>query len=54
MALQDVQELYEKLPNGQKSLIPIDTYAHLDFVWGNNVNILVYNEILNFMEQHRK
>ena len=58
MILQDIQELYEKLPNGQKSLIPADTYAHLDFLWGNNVNNLVYDiydiydKVLNFMEQH--
>ena len=54
MILQDIQELYEKLPNGQKSLIEIDTYAHLDFLWGKNVNTLVYDEILNFMERYRE
>ena len=52
MVLQGVQELYEKLPNGQKFLIQIDNFAHLDFLWGNNVNTLVYNKILNFMEEH--
>ncbi|KAK9298988.1 hypothetical protein QLX08_007897 [Tetragonisca angustula] len=51
---QDIQELYETLPNGQKSLIQTDTYAHLDFVWGKKVNTLVYDKILNFMEQYRE
>ena len=53
MILQDIRELFEVLPNGQKFLIPVNTYAHVDFLWGSNVNILVYNKILNFMEQHR-
>ena len=54
MIFQDIQELYETLPNGQKSLIQTDTYAHLDFLWRKSVNTLVYDKILNFMEQYRE
>ena len=54
MVLQGVQKLYETLPNGQKSLVQSDNFAHLDFLLENNVNTLVYSKILNFMKQHRK
>ena len=54
MVLQDVLELYEMLPNAQKFLIPCDVFAHLDFVWGKNVNTLLYNDILSLMERYRK
>ena len=54
MVLQGVQKLYETLPNGKKSLVQSDNFAHLDFLLENNVNTLVYSKILNFMKQHRK
>ena len=54
MVLQDVQELYEILPNAQKFLVPYDVFAHLDFVWGKHANTLLYNEILSHMERYGK
>ena len=37
---------------GQKSLVQTNTYANFDFLWGKNVNTLVCDKILNFMEQY--
>ncbi|KOX72949.1 Lipase 3 [Melipona quadrifasciata] len=47
--VQDVLELYEVLPNAQKFLVQYDLFAHLDFVWGEDANTLVYNEVLSLM-----
>ncbi|KOX72951.1 Lipase 3 [Melipona quadrifasciata] len=47
--VQDVLELYEVLPNAQKLLVQYDLFAHLDFVWGEDANTLVYNEVLSLM-----
>ncbi|CAD1469444.1 unnamed protein product, partial [Heterotrigona itama] len=49
----NVQQLYEILPNAEKFLMPCDTFAHVDFVWGKHVNTLLYNKILNLMERYR-
>ncbi|KAK1138162.1 hypothetical protein K0M31_020463 [Melipona bicolor] len=51
--VEDVLELYETLPNVEKFLIPCDVFAHLDFVWGKDVNSLVYDKILSVMERYR-
>ncbi|CAD1468417.1 unnamed protein product, partial [Heterotrigona itama] len=51
--VQDIQQLYEILPNAEKFLMPCDTFAHVDFVWGKHVNTLLYNKILNLMERYR-
>ena len=54
MVLQDVLKLYKILPNAQKFLVPCDSFAHLDFVWGKDANTLLYNEIICLIERYRK
>ncbi|KAK1135588.1 hypothetical protein K0M31_000177 [Melipona bicolor] len=52
--VEDVLQLYETLPNVEKFLVPYDFFAHGDFVWGEDVNTLVYDKILSVMERYRK
>ncbi|KAK1116538.1 hypothetical protein K0M31_019000 [Melipona bicolor] len=52
--VEDVLELYETLPNVEKFLIPCDVFAHADFVWGEDANILVYDKILSLMKRYRR
>ncbi|KAK1138160.1 hypothetical protein K0M31_002641 [Melipona bicolor] len=47
-------ELYETLPNVEKFLVPSDVFAHVDFLWGEDANTLVYDKILSVMERYRK
>ncbi|XP_043796542.1 lipase 3-like [Apis laboriosa] len=52
--VEDLNDLYKALPNAQKFLVPSKTFAHLDFVWGKHVDVLVYNQIFAFMERYKK
>ncbi|KAG6802763.1 lipase 3 [Apis mellifera caucasica] len=49
--VEDLNDLYKALPNAQKYLVPSSTFAHLDFVWGKRVDVLVYNQIFAYMER---
>ncbi|XP_078042083.1 lipase 3 [Augochlora pura] len=51
---KDVRRLYKELPNAQQYLVPHKQFSHLDFVWGKDVDTLVYNRVLSRMEVHRK
>ncbi|KOX71607.1 Lipase 3 [Melipona quadrifasciata] len=52
--VEDVLELYETLPDVEKFLVPRDVFAHLDFMWGEDANTLVYDKILSLMKRYRK
>ncbi|XP_076303832.1 lipase 3 [Lasioglossum baleicum] len=54
VSYKDVRKLYEQLPNAQSFLVPHKEFSHLDFVWGKDVDTLLYNRILSRMEVHRK
>jgi len=49
----DVLRLYDKLPNVLgKFLVADDKWNHLDYLWGIDVDVLVYNKVLSLMERH--
>ncbi|XP_056648724.1 lipase 3-like [Diorhabda sublineata] len=49
-ATVDVDKLAERLPNLQiKYLVPIPTWNHLDFVFGNDVPSVIYTKILEIL-----
>ncbi|XP_033337986.2 lipase 3 [Megalopta genalis] len=50
----DVRRLSKELPNAQRYLVPYQHFSHIDFVWGKDVDTLLYNRVLNRMEVHRK
>nr|XP_034185020.1 lipase 3-like [Osmia lignaria] len=50
---KDSIRLSEVVPSAEKLLIPNKDYAHLDFVWGNNVDSLVYNKIFSLLKQYK-
>ncbi|XP_031830114.1 lipase 3 [Nomia melanderi] len=50
---QDIRKLYMELPNAQKFMVPLKDFSHLDFVWGKDVDTLLYNRVLSRMEVHR-
>ncbi|PBC29636.1 Lipase [Apis cerana cerana] len=46
--VEDLNDLYKALPNAQKFLVPSNTFAHLDFVWGKHVDVLrIYKSFKN-------
>jgi len=48
---QDVEQLASKLPNlVGKFLVPLPLFNHLDFLWGTDADILVYNKIISQMD----
>lgn len=53
VSLQDLNELYELLPNAKKFLVPYESFTHLDFLWGKHANVWVYNKILGLMARHK-
>ena len=52
MAFQDILRLLTKLPNVAHNYeVPYDAWNHLDFIWGIDANIYVYNELLKNLEE---
>ncbi|XP_076684092.1 lipase 3-like [Andrena cerasifolii] len=49
----DLRTLYRNLPNAQKFLVPDRWFTHIDFLWSNHVDTMVYNKVLGLMERHR-
>ncbi|XP_012135889.2 lipase 3 [Megachile rotundata] len=50
---KDSIKLYKMLPNAQKLLVPNSLFAHLDFVWGKDVDTLLYNKIFSLMQRYK-
>lgn len=51
---QDVQKLYSKLGNPiGKFRVPLDEFNHLDFLWGKDANILLYDKILSLLSRYK-
>merc|ERR1712141_300865 len=48
----DILRLLTKLPNVAHNYeVPYDAWNHLDFIWGIDANIYVYNELLKNLEE---
>jgi len=53
-AEKDVLRLYDKLPNCLgKFLVADDKWNHLDYLWGIDVDTLVYNKVVSLMARHK-
>ncbi|XP_029052293.2 lipase 3-like [Osmia bicornis bicornis] len=50
---KDSIKLAKVVPNAEKLLVPHKDFAHLDFVWGNNVDSLVYDKIYSQLKQYK-
>ncbi|CAH1105287.1 unnamed protein product [Psylliodes chrysocephalus] len=49
----DVEKLYSQLPNGKELYnIPIQTWNHLDFLFGNNATEMVYDKIVQILSNY--
>ncbi|CAH1105282.1 unnamed protein product [Psylliodes chrysocephalus] len=52
-AVVDVQRLYSQLPNGQELYnVPLQTFNHLDFLFGINATNLVYDRIKQILASY--
>ncbi|XP_076237415.1 lipase 3-like [Calliopsis andreniformis] len=51
--VNDVYKLHKRLPNSQLFRVPELNFAHLDFIWGNSVDTLLYDILLSLMSRHR-
>lgn len=52
-AVVDVQRLYSQLPNGQELYnVPLQTFNHLDFLFGINATNLVYDRIRQILASY--
>ena len=50
---KDVQKLADKLPNVKlKELIPIDSFAHHDFVFAIDLRKIFYDRLLQVIKQY--
>ncbi|XP_076237414.1 lipase 3 [Calliopsis andreniformis] len=48
----DVRKLHRKLPNNKVFRVPERSFSHIDFIWSEPVDILLYHEILDIMSNH--
>ncbi|XP_043266109.1 lipase 3-like [Colletes gigas] len=53
VSVMDLNELYRKLPNAKKFLVPYKWFTHLDFLWAMNIDTLVYNNMLDLMAKYK-
>ena len=48
----DVAGLLPKIKNTTFNHTNIDSYEHLDFIWGMNARFLIYNVIINMTKNY--
>jgi lysosomal acid lipase/cholesteryl ester hydrolase len=50
--LQNVEKVSRALPNVIGSFrVPLETFNHLDFMWGKDARSLVYRDAVSIMER---
>lgn len=47
---KDVEQLKAILPKERVTHIIIEDYNHLDYIWGNDVDLKVNNKVLDFLK----
>ena len=51
---QDVQYIIDRLPNLVDSRkVAVDDFNHMDFLFGENARVLVYDDILKFFSKYK-
>ncbi|XP_075151059.1 lipase 3-like [Haematobia irritans] len=51
--LKDVGQLIKELPNVKLDyVVPFDKWAHLDFIWGTQAKLYVYDKIMEYMKKY--
>jgi len=49
VAADDFKYLTKNLPSSM-TVVSIEDYNHLDYMWGDDANVYVYEEIFSFLE----
>ena len=49
--LQDVQSTAKLLPNVKLIKIPSPSFNHIDFLFGNDADIYIYNNIIDILQK---